>query len=213
MIRHLPKGAKRAVILAHGRGSNAADIMGLLDYAAVPDLGAIALQAPGNSWWPTSFLAPQSQMAAPLAAALLAVDRAVSDLTAAGFARSDIWLAGFSQGAVLALEYLARSGVGLAGAFGFSGGLVGTEDLGPPTAALYGHADKAFGYAQGPRGKVWISVHERDPHIPLKRAQDSAKVFRSLGAEVRFQTYPGAGHQVTLPDIEILRDWLGGDES
>ena len=85
---------------------------------------------------------------------------------------------GFSQGAVLALETFARQGEGLAGAFAMSGGLIGTAD-GDTAAedALYGHAPKRFDYPGRRDGaKVWISVHERDPHIPLRRVRDFAQV-------------------------------------
>lgn len=208
MIQSFPTGATRAVVLLHGRGSNARQIFGLLAYAGLDKLAAVAPEAPGNSWWPTSFLAPEAQIGPPLSAAMGMVDGAVDALVAQGFQRADIWLAGFSQGAVLALEYLARKGDGLAGAFGFSGGLIGQGDVGGGRTDLYGFSDKSFDYPLGARGKVWISVHEQDPHIPLKRAKDSARIFEGLGAEVRFQTYPGRGHQIMTPDIDVMREWL-----
>jgi phospholipase/carboxylesterase len=88
--------------------------------------------------------------------------------------RDRIALAGFSQGGCLALEYAARRG-GLTAVFGLSAGLVGTGDAdGPATDALYGFGPKAFDYAARLDGvPVEITVHERDPHIPLARAQES----------------------------------------
>ncbi|MGL5010613.1 MAG: alpha/beta hydrolase, partial [Paracoccaceae bacterium] len=122
------------------------------------------------------------------------------------------WLGGFSQGACLALETFAREGTGLAGVFAFSGGLIGTGDAASePEAELYGHLPKRFDY-QGRRdgAKAWISVHERDPHIPLKRAEDSAQVLGAQGADVRLQVYPGAGHAVMPADIAALRGGIMG---
>ncbi len=63
-------------------------------------------------------------------------------------------------------------------------------------------------YAGSRQGQVWISVHERDPHIPLKRAQDSAAALRAMGAEVTAQIYAGAGHAVMRDDIAAMRRFL-----
>ena len=199
--------ASTGLVLAHGRGGSAGDILGLLAHAALPDVAAIAPEAPGNTWWPTSFLAPSRQIEPFVAAGLSAMREAVATLEAEGLPRERIWLCGFSQGACLALETFARDGTGLAGVIAFSGGLVGTSDApGGGDPALYGHAPKRFDYA-GPRmgARVWISVHERDPHIPLKRVEESAAILSALGASVETRVYPGAGHGVMQDDIAALR--------
>jgi len=146
----------------------------------------------------------------PADRAVAAMAEAVARLEAEGLPRSAIWLGGFSQGAVLALETFARQGEGLAGVLALSGGLIGTADAGgPPDPALYGHAAKRFDYPGRRTGaKVWMSVHERDPHIPLARVRESATVLTGLGAEVITHVYPGAGHAVMREDIERLRTWL-----
>lgn len=211
MMRRAAQGAAKAgLVLLHGRGGSAADILSLLDHADLPDVSATAPEAAGNSWWPTSFLAPAAQMEPFVARALDQVTAAIAALEGEGLARSRIWLAGFSQGACLALEAYARHGAGLAGVLAFSGGLVGTGDAdGPATDALYGHRPKRFDYA-GPReGKVWISVHERDPHIPLQRVRDSATALAALGASVETRIHPGAGHSVTRDDLAALQTRLG----
>jgi len=211
MILAGTEGARAGVVLLHGRGGRAAEMPALLDHAGVSGLAVAAPEAPGQSWWPTSFLAPAAQMEPFVARGLETVAGAVAALQAAGIDRAAIWLAGFSPGACLALEAHARIGAGLAGAFGFSGGLVGTADAGPdPDPSLYGHPPKRFDYGPGHgAGRVWISVHARDPHIPLRRAEDTAEVFRGLGATVATEVHPGAGHGLREADLAILRDWLG----
>jgi phospholipase/carboxylesterase len=197
-------------VLAHGRGGSAGDILGLLAHAGLPDVAAIAPEAPGNSWWPTSFLAPSAQMEPFVVAGIGAMRSAIEALRAEGLAREHIWLGGFSQGACLALETFAREGEGLAGVIALSGGLVGTADAGGPgVTELYGHAPKRFDY-QGSRagGDVWISVHQRDPHIPLARVEESVAVLTALGASVQSRVYPGAGHGVLADDIAALRTRL-----
>jgi phospholipase/carboxylesterase len=198
--------ASTGLVLAHGRGGSAGDILGLLAHAALPDVAAIAPEAPGHSWWPTSFLAPSRQMEPFVAAGLGAMREAVATLEAEGLPRTRIWLGGFSQGACLALEAFAREGEGLAGGIALSGGLVGTSDApGPGDPALYGHGPKRFDYAGRRTGaRVWISVHERDPHIPLRRVQESAAALSALGADVETRVFPGAGHGVMQDDIVAL---------
>ncbi|MDR7124927.1 dienelactone hydrolase family protein [Pseudotabrizicola sp. 4114] len=210
MIARLPQGARQGLVMLHGRGGSAADILSLLDHAALPDVAAVAPEAPGNSWWPSSFLAPAAQMEPFVQRGLASVANAVATLEQAGLARSSIWFCGFSQGACLALEAFARQGIGLAGVLALSGGLVGTGDQGSASPARYGHADKSLTYPGRRQGQVWLSVHARDPHIPLKRVQDSADALRDLGATVEVQVYPGAGHAVMRDDIAALRRHLNG---
>lgn len=202
--------ARTGIVLAHGRGGSAEDILGLLAHAGLPDVAAIAPEAAGGSWWPTSFLAPTSVIGPHADRAVAVMAEAIAALEAEGIPRAAIWLGGFSQGAVLALETFARKGEGLAGVFALSGGLIGTGDAGGAAdEALYGHAPKLFDYPGRRDGaKVWMSVHERDPHIPLRRVRDTATVLTGMGAEVTTQVYPGAGHAVMREDLGQLRMWL-----
>jgi predicted esterase len=206
----LQAGARTGLVLAHGRGGSAEDILGLLAHAGLPEVAAIAPDAPGGSWWPTSFLAPNAVIGPHADRAVAVLAEAIAKLEAEGIPRSAIWLGGFSQGAVLALETFARKGEGLAGVFALSGGLIGTDDAGGEAdPALYGHGAKRFDYPGRRDGaKVWMSVHERDPHIPLQRVRDSATVLTAMGAEVTTQVYPGAGHAVMREDVGQLRMWL-----
>lgn len=203
------RGATTGIVLLHGRGGSAADILSLMAHAALPDIAAIAPEAAGNSWWPTSFLAPSAQMEPFVTAALAQVEAAIATLQGEGIAPGRIWLAGFSQGACLACEAYARIGAPLAGLLAFSGGLVGTADAeGGPSEALYGHRPKRFDYDGKRPGKVWLSVHERDPHIPLFRVQDTAATLAALGATVETRVHPGAGHGVMRDDLAALRRLL-----
>ena len=211
LYRAGPSGAdaRLGLVMVHGRGAGAGDILGLWKHLALPDVAAVAPEAPGRSWWPTSFLAPMDQMGPYVETGLAAVDASVKALQDQGLPRDRIGVVGFSQGACLALEYAARSGSGLLGAFGLSGGLVGTGDAGGPSDALYGFAGKSFDYDTDLAGlPVWISVHDRDPHIPLKRVEDSRDVLAQRGAEIRTKVYPGAGHGVMADDMSALRAGL-----
>lgn len=204
--------ARSGMVMLHGRGGSAADILGLLDALALPEVAGIAPEAPGNSWWPTSFLAPSAQMEPFVQRGIDAVQAAVALLEAEGLMRDSIWLCGFSQGACLALEAFAREGGGLAGVFGLSGGLVGTGDAPGAQTGPGGFPDKQFVYpGRRDRAQVWISVHQNDPHIPLDRVIRSAEVLSGMGAQVNRATHPGAGHGILPTDLAALRQRLNGE--
>ena len=214
MLRAGPAGdaATLGLVLLHGRGGSAADILGLSRLSGRDDIAAIAPQADGHSWWPVSFLAPMDALQPWLDGALAAVDSAVAALRADGLAPDAIAVAGFSQGGCLALEWAARRGGPLKAVAGFSAGLVGTADLpgARPDPTLRGHGPKAMDQPGRLDGvPVWLGCHTEDPHIPAARVQDSAKRLRALGAEVACQLHPGAGHSLTRADAIAFRGLLG----
>jgi len=206
-LRAGPTGAQArgGLVLLHGRGGTAADIAGLATMLGATDRAIAAPQAAGNSWWPVSFLAPMADLDPWLTSALKAAARAVAMLEAEGIARRDIAVAGFSQGACLALDYAARAGGPFQAVLGFSGGLVGTDDAdGPALPLLYGHAGKTFDYGASRLDgvPVYLGCHARDPHIPAARVEDSAAILRGLGADVTLRLHPGQGHGLTEADID-----------
>lgn len=202
--------ARLAVVMAHGRGGSPEDMLGLAESLALPDVAFLAPAAAGGSWWPASFLAPIKANEPGLSSGLGVLDGVVERLEGGGFQPDRIVVMGFSQGACLALEYAARSGRPFHGVVGLSGGLVGTgEAAGPPRDELYGHGPKQFAYDARLAGvSVFLGCHERDPHIPLARVQESAAVFERLGASVRVEVLPGAGHGVVVEEVRAVRGLL-----
>ena len=207
-----PSRAKGVVLLIHGRGATAESMLPLADVVAMPDLCYLAPQAEGYTWYPQSFMAPTAANEPYLSRALDRVAAIIADILDAGITPEKLAVVGFSQGACLALESFARDGAGLAGVFGMSGGLVGLRDAsGGPQPALYGHAPKRLDYPGRRDGaQVWISVHQRDPHIPLQRVQDSAAALTAMGATVETRIYPGEGHGVMQDDLAALRARING---
>ncbi len=200
----------RGLVLSHGRGASARDILGLGQAIAPEGTAMIAPEAAGNSWWPVSFLAPMAQLDPWLDSALNAMDRAVDALRAEGLEQSQIALAGFSQGACLALEYAARRGGPWQSVIALSGGLVGTADDGTASdPALYGHSPKRLDYAARLDGvPVLLACHDRDPHIPAARVRASAEALKAMGAAVETRLHPGAGHGPGAGDLEAAQALL-----
>jgi predicted esterase len=202
--------ATLGLVLLHGRGAGAHDILQVAGALDLPVAAFAAPEAPGLSWWPTSFLAPAAAMAPHVQTGLAAVDAAIAVFEGDGLSRDRIGVLGFSQGGCLAAEYLARKGAGLGFGIALSAGLIGREDAGTgPDAALYGHDDKRFDYETDLRGtRVYMSCHRADPHIPFKRFDDSRRVLERLGAEVTARPKPGPGHGIDQDDVVAIRRLL-----
>ena len=210
LLRRGPARAARALVLVHGRGAGAEDILGLGAALAPADTAFFAPEAAGRSWWPTSFLAPMAQLDPWLGSGLAAVARAVDAANAEGFEDSRIVLLGFSQGACLALEYAARAARPFMGVCALSGGLVGTADAdGAPADDLHGHRPKRLAYPARLDGlPVYMGCHAQDPHIPLRRVRESEAALGDLGAVCTVSIHPGAGHGVTQVDARAVRAML-----
>src|SRR6202012_3341271 len=120
--------AEGAVVLLHGRGGSAEDILSLAQPLYQEGLTYLAPQAAGHSWYPNSFLAPREANEPWLSSALAKVDSIVAEIEAAGIPRDRIAVAGFSQGACLATEFVASNPARYAGLVAFTGGLIGPLD-------------------------------------------------------------------------------------
>jgi phospholipase/carboxylesterase len=190
--------ARASAVLLHGRGGTAEDILTLAEALAAPDLAYLAPQAPGNTWYPLSFLAPIEQNEPALSRALATVGAVVAAAAEGGVPAERVVLVGFSQGGCLGLEYAARNARRWGGVAGLSAALIG-----PP------------GSPRNDRGSlagtpVFLGCSDVDDHIPLWRVRESAAVLRGLGAEVTERIYPGMGHLISADEISHVQRMLKG---
>ncbi len=181
--------AKAAMILIHGRGASAQNILDLGQDLSHPDFAYLAPQAAGYTWYPHSFLAPIEQNEPGITSGLQAISDLVAHVEAAGIPVERIVLGGFSQGSCLASEFVARHAQRYGGLLVFSGGLIG-----PPGTSR----DYAGSLAGTP---VFLGCSDVDFHIPLARVEETAVTLTNLGANVNKQIYPGMGH--TIIDDEL----------
>ncbi len=193
--------ARLAVVLLHGRGASAQDILALVDQLGVDDAAYVAPEAAGHSWYPYSFLAPIEQNEPGISSAFRMISGLVNDFVRQGISSDRIALVGFSQGACLALEFAARHAQPYAAVVGLSGGLIGP----PGTPRDYS------GSLQG--AHIFLGCSDVDPHIPLGRVHDSADVFRRLGAAVDERIYPKMGHTVNRDELDAVTALLKGTSS
>lgn len=185
-----------AVILLHGRGSSAEDILILADEIAVPGVAYLAPQAAGHSWYPFRFIESTTRNEPWLTSALQLIEKILETIRLAGMKDEKTVLLGFSQGACLTLEYAARNGRRWGGVVGFSGGLIGAEkELRHDRGNLAGTP-------------IFLGCSDVDFHIPLERVEHSAEILRNLGGEVTLRVYPGMGHMVNRDEIQWVRELL-----
>ena len=190
--------ATAAMILVHGRGASAEDILSLGRELGRPDLAYLAPQAEGYSWYPYSFLAPMERNEPGLSNGLALLGHLVDRLEGEGIPPERTVLLGFSQGACLTLEYAARNARRFGGVAGLSGGLIGP----PGTPRDYpGSLDGT---------PVFLGCSDRDPHIPLERVKETTEVLTRMGAAVTERIYPGMGHTVNEDELERVRGLLAG---
>ena len=192
-------GARLAVILVHGRGGSAQDMLGLADEVGSTDVAWLAPQAAGQSWYPYSFLSPIERNEPGITSGLRAIDRLIVELGHAGLPAERVALMGFSQGACLSLEFAARHARRYAAVVALSGGLIGP----PGTPRDYPGA-----LAGTP---VFLGCSDVDAHIPVERVRESANVFRVMAADVDERIYPGMGHTVNADELKAIRALLGPD--
>lgn len=193
-----PLNAERAMILVHGRGATPESILSLV-YELPNDLG-FAFVAPGasestahpRSWYPKSFLAPIQANEPGLSSGLEKIEGAVVELGEQGIPPENIILVGFSQGACLTTEFVARRARRWGGVAALTGGLVGDGDA-------------PRNYVGGFHGTpVFLGCSDRDPHVPLWRVDETEEVLRRMGAQVEKRIYPRMPHIVIRDEL----DWI-----
>jgi phospholipase/carboxylesterase len=188
--------AAAAIVLLHGRGASAEDILGLAGEMYDERVAYLAPQAADNHWYPYSFMAPIAENEPWLSSALAKVAAVVKVAVDGGVPLERIFVCGFSQGACLSTEFIARNPARYGGLVAFTGGLIGPAD-----ADLH-HAGKLAGMP------ALFSSGDPDPHVPWSRVLASAKEFTAMGAEVETQRYPGRPHTVLPQEIEAARELI-----
>ena len=188
--------ARAAVVLVHGRGASAEDILGFSAPLARPGVAFLAPQAAEHTWYPQRFLAPLAVNEPWLSSALAKLAGLREDLAAAGIPDERIVWLGFSQGACLVSDYVARNPRRWGGLVAAVGGRIGPQGM-----AFDDPGDLA-------RTPVYLGCGDADPHIPWPRVEESAAAFTRQNAEVTLRRYPGYPHSVHPEAVSYARRLL-----
>lgn len=191
--------AEKAIIMLHGRGSTAENIISLTRNLHLKNAAIFAPKATKHSWYPFSFLEPVANNQPALNSALELIDDLVADIVKQGVPASKIYFLGFSQGACLALEYTARNAKKYGGIIAFTGGLIG-ETL---TPGIY-----SGDFNQTP---LLITTGDPDAHIPISRVEETVAVFNELHANVTLKVYKGRPHTIQFEEIVLANQVIFKD--
>jgi predicted esterase len=190
--------ARAAMIMVHGRGADAADILALSEVFERPDIAYLAPQAANHSWYPRPFVAPVEANEPNLSSALKVIATLLAKLAGGGLKPDKVMLLGFSQGACLSLEFAARNPMRYGAVCGLSGGLIGATV----------NWTRYQGSLQGT--PVFLGCSDVDMHIPLERVKESSAVMRELGGDVTEEIYPGMGHTINEAEVAHVRRLIEG---
>ena len=191
-----PEKAAATLVMIHGRGAGAASILSLYQPLGIAELAALAPEAAGATWYPHSFLAPMEMNQPYLDSALRRIETLVSDLLDRGIPSERIALLGFSQGACLTSEFVARHPRRYGAVMALTGGLIGP----PGTPRDYAGSLE--------RTPVFLGTSDPDPHVPFERVEETEAVLTRLGAQVEVRRYPGMPHTINQDELEGCRALL-----
>lgn len=192
--------ATELVVLLHGYGADGNDLIGLASHWQnnLPGAAFAAPNAPdrvpgapsGFQWFPISRLDPHEmrggvETAAPRIEAFLDAELARLNL-----APDRLVLAGFSQGAMLALHIGLRRAVPPAAIIGFSGLLA----MPPP--------------ANAPHVPVFLTHGDQDTVIPVGAMFAAASLLGKAGLAVQWHLAPGMGHGIDPDGLTMAGTFL-----
>lgn len=187
-----PDLSGKAIVLLHGRGASADNILSLAPRLHLEDYTILAPEAQNNTWYPYSFLVPVEKNEPWLTYALNMIDTMIQDLKKEGIGPESIYILGFSQGACLALEYAARNTRKYGGIIAFTGGLIG-EVI---------NYDKFLGDLENT--PVFIGSDSDDPHVPPDRILETSDVLNKLNARLTLKIYENMGHTINEDEINTV---------
>jgi phospholipase/carboxylesterase len=189
-------GAAVAAVLVHGRDQDPEFMLEVAQRLGLDDAVAYVLpRAADRSWYPGRFYDPMEDNEPWLGWSLEAVEAAVVQARGGRRSLPDLALVGFSQGACIVAEHLARRPEPYGAAAILTGALFGTAAERLPVGSL-GGLPMFFGIAQG------------DDWIPVDAVRDTVEAFRRAGARCDLHVYDEQDHGVNDDEILAVRTLL-----
>lgn len=191
-----PATARVIAVVLHGRGQTQDDMVkAIVGRLYAPAVRFVLPKAEAAAWYDARAIDPLTEVTrAQVENGLDAIAGVVrAELAAAPLAR--LVIAGFSQGACMAAEYLMREGPWPGALCLFTGCRVGTADDTLPQASLRGM-------------RVYASCGDADPWIPVSAFHRLIADLTAAGARVRADLFPGRPHIVSPTELSVLQGIL-----
>lgn len=193
--------ATKILVMVHGRGGSAQDILSLGSHLEVKDFALWAPQATNSTWYPYSFMAPPAENEPWLSSALDLLKGIVNEIMSNGISTENIYFLGFSQGACLTLEFVTRNADQYGGVVAFTGGLIG---------------DKIYpeNYKGGFNGTpIFMGTSNPDAHVPVERFYATANILKNMNASVTEKVYDNMGHTINQDEINLANSLVFNSSS
>lgn len=192
------ENAKKVLVMIHGRGGTAEDIMEVATHFKIENFAIVAPQAYNNSWYPLSFMAPIEQNQPWLDSALELLGELEIELNSKGIPSENIYFFGFSQGACLTLEYVTRNAKKYGGVIAIIGGLIGKN---------INTGDYLTNFEQTP---VYLATSDPDAHVPVERVNRTAEILENKNARVKLAIYKDGGHAILPEELGVANNFIFG---
>lgn len=180
-----------AAVLVHGRDQDEAVMLDVVKRLELDDVAYLLPVAAERSWYPGRYFDPVSHNEPHVSWAIEACEAALAAAHAGGLPDQRIVLGGFSQGACVVAELLARTPRPLAGAAVLTGSLLGRA------------AERSPAPVDGLR--MFFASSRYDEWIALADAHATAQAFERAGAVVVLETYDDREHHVSDRAVAGLR--------
>ena len=196
-----PGPRERVMVVLHGLGDSLQGFTWMPSALGIDSLSYLLVNAPddyygGYSWF--DFTGGGADMGAAIAGIQRSrglIQGLLGELEAQGVAASDIFLFGFSQGCLMALDAGLRFGKRLGGIVGVSGWLAFQEEY--PDA-----------FSPVAREQSFLVTHGlRDPLLPYRITQAQCAFLKAQGIDLEFKSYDKE-HTMLPQEVGDIREWL-----
>ncbi|NDK55565.1 alpha/beta hydrolase [Pontibacter fetidus] len=190
----------KAIILLHGVGSNEQDLFSLAqlmpdDFIVISPRGPYTLAAKRYAWYEVDFATGKPLINAAQEAQ---IRNTIADFIAqvkTTYKVDDVYLGGFSQGAIMSYTIGLLLPAAVAGILAFSGRILSEiRPLVKPGEELQ-------------QLNVFISHGTQDATLPVQYAREAKTYLQELGVEPTYHEYP-AGHQLNNQMLTDMVTWL-----
>lgn len=193
-------GSNKAIILLHGVGSNEQDLFGLTEYLP-EDYYIISVQAPYSlgqeryAWYQVNFI--NGKPVFDQEQEKVSREKLIGFVSGIKrkFNLKQVYLGGFSQGAIMSFSVGLSVPQEVAGIIGFSGRIL--EEIQSEVKSGNG-LDKL---------RIFLAHGVQDGTLSVGFAREAKKFLENLGINLTYHEYQ-IGHQITTEVLKDLNVWL-----